>query len=47
MYNILVIITQYGSTVYIGIASESDEKPYIRFFITFTFSLLPTTLLLT
>ena len=41
-------ITQYGSTVYIGIAMVYCHwKPYIRFFITFTFSLLPTGLLLT
>ena len=41
-------ITQYGSTVYIGIAMVYPHwKPYIRFFITFTFSLLPTELLLT
>ena len=41
-------ITQYGSTVYIGIAMVYPHwKPYIRFFITFSFSLLPTELLLT
>ena len=41
-------ITQYGNTVYIGIAMVYPHwKPYIRFFITFTFSLLPTGLLLT
>ena len=42
------VITQYGSTVYIGIAMVYPHwKPYIRFIITFTFSLLPTQLLLT
>ena len=41
-------ITQYGSTVYIGIAMVYPHwKPYIRFFITFTFGLLRNGLLLT
>ena len=39
-----VHVTQYSSTVYVGIAMV---YPYIRFFITFTFSLLLTGFLLT